>query len=195
MLRHGQWPLGDPRPASRSRAWRSAQTESAFIVTTISSCLGLPTRPRGRCNPGVDLDKHTQMLTTSPTGTARERTPWRDSAVGVGSAPVIWIIIEEIGKKADVIGGLVIAVLTYFAGVIRGKRYRQEDLGATAAREAAETSREADRRIDDVVQRYANLVRHNTTGALHGLLVAGIKNLRSSEEIHLARERATAQTG
>jgi len=135
------------------------------------------------------------MLTTSPTGTARERTPWRDSAVGVGSAPVIWIIIEEIGKKADVIGGLVIAVLTYFAGVIRGKRYRQEDLGATAAREAAETSREADRRIDDVVQRYANLVRHNTTGALHGLLVAGIKNLRSSEEIHLARERATAQTG
>ena len=108
---------------------------------------------------------------------------------------MIWIIIEEIGKKADVIGGLFIAVLTYFAGVIRGKRYRQEDRATAAAREAAEASRDADRRIDDVVQRYADLVRHNKTGALHGLLVAGIKNLRSSEEIRFARERATAQTG
>jgi hypothetical protein len=108
---------------------------------------------------------------------------------------MIWIIIEEIGKKADAIGGLLLSVLTYFAGVKRGKKYRQEDLAAAAAREAAEASREADRRIDSVVQRYADLVRVNTTGALHGLLVAGIKNLRSSEEIRLARERATAQTG
>jgi hypothetical protein len=119
----------------------------------------------------------------------------RDPAGGVGGAPVIWIVIEEIAKKADVVGALVIAVLTYFAGAIRGKRYRQEDLAAATAREAAEASREADRRIDSVVQRYADLVRVNTTGALHGLLVAGIKNLRSSEEIRLARERATAQTG
>jgi hypothetical protein len=79
--------------------------------------------------------------------------------------------------------------------VRRGKKYRREDLAAAAAREAAEASRDADRRIDDVVQRYADLVHHNTTGALHGLLVAGIKNLRSSEEIRFARERAPAQTG
>ncbi len=45
------------------------------------------------------------------------------------------------------------------------------------------------------VQRYALLVRTNQTGALHGLLVAGVKNLRSSDEIRLARDRAAAQTG
>jgi hypothetical protein len=84
---------------------------------------------------------------------------------------VIWIVIEEIAKKADVVGALVIAVLTYFAGAIRGKRYRQEDLAAAAAREAAEASREADRRIDSVVQRYADLVRVNTTGALPSLSI------------------------
>jgi hypothetical protein len=93
------------------------------------------------------------------------------------------------------IGGLILSVLTYFAGVRRGKMYRQEDLAAAAARDAAEASREADRRIDDVVQRYADLVRDNKTGALHGLLVAGVKNLRSSDEVRLARERASAQAG
>jgi hypothetical protein len=72
---------------------------------------------------------------------------------------------------------------------------RQEDRDAAAAREAAEERRDADRRIDQVVQQYADLVRHNRTSALHGLLVAGIKNLRSSDEIRLARERVTAQTG
>jgi hypothetical protein len=86
------------------------------------------------------------------------------------------------------IGGLVLSVLTYFAGVRRGKRYREEDRAAAA-------EHDADHRIDRVVQRYAILVRTNQTGALHGLLVAGIKNLRSSDEIRLARERATAQTG
>ena len=45
------------------------------------------------------------------------------------------------------------------------------------------------------MQRYTIRVRTNQTGALHGLLVAGVKNLRSSEEIRQARERATAQTG
>jgi hypothetical protein len=86
------------------------------------------------------------------------------------------------------IGGLLLSVLTYFAGVRRGKKYRQEDLAAAAAHEA-------DHRIDRVVQRYVILVRTNQTGALHGLLVAGVKNLRSSDEIRLARERAAAQTG
>ena len=101
---------------------------------------------------------------------------------------MIWILIEEMGKKTDVIGTLVLVVLVYFAGVSRGKRYRHQDLAAAAARDA-------DRRIDDVVQRYADLARNNRTGGLHGLLVAGIKNLRSSDEIRFAWERATAQTG
>ena len=86
------------------------------------------------------------------------------------------------------IGGILLSLLTYFAGVRRGKRYREED--RTAAAEHG-----ADHRVDRVVQHYALLVRTNQTGALHGLLVAGIKNLRSSEEIRLARERAAAQTG
>jgi hypothetical protein len=86
------------------------------------------------------------------------------------------------------VAGLLLSVLTYFLGVRRGKKYRQEDLAAAA-------EHEADHRIDRIVQRYALLVRTNQTGALHGLLVAGIKNLRTSDEIRLARERATAQTG
>jgi hypothetical protein len=86
------------------------------------------------------------------------------------------------------IGGLLLSVLTYFVGVRRGKRYREEDRAAAA-------EHDADHRIDRVVQRYALLVRTNQTGSLHGLLVAGVKNLRSSDEIRLARERATAQTG
>jgi len=86
------------------------------------------------------------------------------------------------------IGGLLLSVLTYFAGMRRGKRYREEDLAAAA-------EHDADHRIDRVVQRYALLVRTNQTGALHGLLVAGVRNLRSSDEIRLARERATTQTG
>ena len=86
------------------------------------------------------------------------------------------------------IGGLLLSLLTYWAGVKRGKRYREEDL-------AAAHEHDADHRIDRVVQRYALLVRINQTGALHGLLVAGVKNLRSSDEIRWARERVTAQTG
>lgn len=89
---------------------------------------------------------------------------------------------------AVAVGGLILAVLAYVAGVRHGKRYREEDRAAAA-------EHEADHRIDRVVQRYARLVRTSQTGALHGLLVAGVKNLRSSGEVGLARERATAQTG
>lgn len=86
------------------------------------------------------------------------------------------------------VGGLLLSVLTYFAGVRRGKRYRDEDRAVAA-------EHDADHRIDRVVQRYTLLVRTSQTGALHGLLVAGVKNLRSPGEVRLARERATAQTG
>jgi hypothetical protein len=89
---------------------------------------------------------------------------------------------------AVAVGGLILAVLAYVAGVRHGKRYREEDRAAAA-------EHEADHRIDRVVQRYARLVQTSQTGALHGLLVAGVKNLRSSGEVRLARERATAQTG
>jgi hypothetical protein len=94
-----------------------------------------------------------------------------------------WVI-----EIALTIGGLLLSLLTYFAGVRRGRRYREEDLAAAA-------EHDADHRIDRVVQRYALLVRTDQAGALHGLLVAGVKNLRSSDEIRLARERATAVTG
>jgi hypothetical protein len=87
-----------------------------------------------------------------------------------------------------VIGGLLLALLSYLAGVRHGKKYREEDRTVAA-------EHDADHRIDRVVQRYSIRVRTNQTGALHGLLVAGIKNLRSSDEIRLARERAAAQTG
>src|SRR5262245_35481391 len=86
------------------------------------------------------------------------------------------------------VGGLVLAVLAYLLGVRHGKKYREEDRTLAA-------EHDADHRIDRVVQRYTTRVRTNQTEALHGLLVAGVKNLRSSEEIRLVRERATAQTG
>jgi hypothetical protein len=86
------------------------------------------------------------------------------------------------------VAGLLLSVVTFFLGVRRGKKHRQEDLAAAA-------EHEADHRIDRVVQQYTILVRTNQTGALHGLLVAGVGNLRSSDEIRLARERAAAQTG
>ncbi|HEY7540717.1 MAG TPA: hypothetical protein VIF11_11285 [Methylomirabilota bacterium] len=85
-------------------------------------------------------------------------------------------------------GGLLLSVLAYLAGLRRGKRYRDEDRAAAA-------EHDADHRIDRVVQRYALRVRTGQTGALHSLLVAGVKNLQSSGEVRLARERATAQTG
>jgi hypothetical protein len=106
-----------------------------------------------------------------------------DSSAGGSSQYNSWVI-----EIALTIGGLLLSVLTYFAGVRRGKRYREEDLAAAA-------EHDADHRIERIVQRYARLVRTNQTGALHGLLVAGVKNLRSSDEIRLVRERATAQTG
>ena len=96
--------------------------------------------------------------------------------------PRLWLEI------ALTIGGLLLAVLTYFAGFRRGKRYREEDRAVAA-------EHDADHRIDRVVQRYALLVRTDQTRALHGLLVAGVTNLRTSDEIRLARERAAAQTG
>ncbi|HKQ64908.1 MAG TPA: hypothetical protein VJZ73_07870 [Methylomirabilota bacterium] len=86
------------------------------------------------------------------------------------------------------VGGLVLAILAYLLGVRHGKKVREHDRTVAA-------EHDADHRIDRVVQRYTTRVRTNQTGALHGLLVAGVKNLRSSEEIRLARERATAQTG
>ena len=86
------------------------------------------------------------------------------------------------------LGGLVLAILAYLLGVRHGKKVRDHDLTVAA-------EHDADHRIDRVVQRYTTRVRTNQTGALHGLLVAGVKNLRSSEEIRQARERATAQTG
>ena len=108
---------------------------------------------------------------------------------------MIWIILEELGKSAAAVGGLILSVPAYFAGRARGVREREEDRAVRRMQEAEAARRAADRRIDEVLQRYADLVRHNKTGALHGLLVAGIKNLRSAEEVEAARRRAEAQVG
>jgi hypothetical protein len=87
-----------------------------------------------------------------------------------------------------ILGGIVVPIITFYLGRRSGRREREED-------RFAEEARDRDRRGDQVVQAYVGLVNSNYTGGLHGLLLAGVKNLRSSDEIRLARERAAAQTG
>lgn len=117
-----------------------------------------------------------------------------DAARGVGCAATMnaaWLadlIRPQVMLAAILsIAGIVASIAMFRLGVRRGRQEREEDRVAAAARDA-------DARIDAVVQRYADLVLQHQTSALHGLLVAGIKNLRTSDEIRLARERATART-
>lgn len=66
---------------------------------------------------------------------------------------MIWIIVEELGKSAAAVGGLILSVLTYFTGRARGVREREEDRAVRRMQEAEAARRDADRRIDEVVQR------------------------------------------
>lgn len=67
------------------------------------------------------------------------------------------------------IGGLILAVLTYFAGVYRTeKRYKLQEKG---------------KRVEDVVNRYMEFRRTNKTAGLDGLQKSGIAILNSDAEI------------
>ncbi len=67
------------------------------------------------------------------------------------------------------IGGLILAVLTYFAGVYRTeKQYKSQEKG---------------KRIEDVVNRYMEFRRTNKTAGLDGLQKSGIATLNSDAEI------------
>lgn len=86
------------------------------------------------------------------------------------------------------IGGLILAVLTYFAGVARGKRYRQED-------RQQQEEREKNARIQGVVDEYYRIYRSNYSGGIHGFLLAGAKTLGSGQELAKAIEQITARVG
>jgi len=116
-------------------------------------------------------------------GSAWETTPWRATQRAAADLIRPQVMLAAILS----IAGIVASIAMFRLGVRRGRQEREEDRVAAAARDA-------DARIDAVVQRYADLVLQHQTSALHGLLVAGIKNLRTSDEIRLARERATART-
>jgi hypothetical protein len=119
------------------------------------------------------------------------------AAGGVGGGGAMsWSWLADL-KKAEIVlaiiaiglsmVSIVVPIVTFLLGLRFGRREREEDqIGAAA--------RDTDCRVDQVVQSYAELVQNGRTGDLHGLPVAGIKNLRSSEEILLARTRATART-
>jgi type II secretory pathway pseudopilin PulG len=100
-----------------------------------------------------------------------------------------WAWLADLKKTEIVVGiiGIVVSVIMFWLGQRYGRREREADRIAAAARDA-------DSRVDQVVQVYAQLVNSAYTGGLHGLLMAGIKNLRTPDEIRLARERATART-
>jgi hypothetical protein len=76
------------------------------------------------------------------------------------------------------IGGLVLSVLTYFAGVSRTKRQL-----ATQDRET---------RISAVLNAYMDFRRKNKTDGLDGLQKAGIATLISNTEIHELLSRIVA---
>lgn len=67
------------------------------------------------------------------------------------------------------IGGLVLAVLTYFAGVWRTKaRHKKEDKGE---------------RINRVLDDYRKLVTNAKSSGLHGLVLSGVATLKTDSEI------------
>jgi hypothetical protein len=73
------------------------------------------------------------------------------------------------------VGGLLLAALTYFAGVRRTeKRLDKEDRAA---------------RMDAVFNRYMELRRTNYTGGYDGLLKAGVATLGSDKEIREIAKR------
>jgi len=54
---------------------------------------------------------------------------------------MIWIILAEFGKSPAAVGGLILSVLTYFAGRARGVREREEDRAVRRMQEAEAAGR------------------------------------------------------
>jgi hypothetical protein len=89
------------------------------------------------------------------------------------------------------IGGLVLAVLTYFAGEHRGKVSRSEDAAALAAEResdasaaaAARNREERERRISRAVETYLELSRSFKEGQISAALAAGVTTLTDSTEV------------
>jgi hypothetical protein len=84
----------------------------------------------------------------------------------------------------------VLAVLTYFAGVQRGKRYRAEDRARHEAerKEALRRDKQAEEtvRIRGVVDRYRQLVVSYDSDGLTSMLKAGVLSLQSGDEVQEA---------
>jgi len=80
--------------------------------------------------------------------------------------------------NTEILLGL-LSVLTYFAGVQRGKRYRAED----RARHEAERS---EARVRGVVDRYRALWVSRESSSLKGVLKSGVLSLQSGEEVREA---------
>jgi hypothetical protein len=74
-----------------------------------------------------------------------------------------------------IIGGLLLSVLTYFAGVLRTKHFHEKD--------------DKENRINRVVDKYVKASQSRQNNGLNGLLQAGIANLKSDTEIREACER------
>lgn len=67
------------------------------------------------------------------------------------------------------LGGVIIAVLSYFAGVARTEQRHKSD--------------DRNSRITGVVDKYVALAQAGRTNGFHGLLNAGVGNLKNDEEI------------
>ena len=85
------------------------------------------------------------------------------------------------------VAGIVLSVLTYFAGVLRGKRYREEDIARQDAERQEDRQRELEleraKRIGGVVDRYRDLANRYESGNLKGMLRAGVLSLARSDEV------------
>src|SRR5437867_9381375 len=173
-----------PRTTARSGRYARGSTHGTGIGH-VAVRAGARRCPGGLRAPDRPASRVRDPIRPADPARAGRRRGRRAGGMAIGRSPYNRWVLEI---ALTIVGGLILLVLTYFVGVRRGKRYREEDRVAAA-------EHDADHRIDRVVQRYTLRVRINQTGALHGLLVAGVKNLRSSDEIRLARERATAQTG
>lgn len=84
------------------------------------------------------------------------------------------------------IGALVLPVLTYFAGLQRGKRSTQSQRQHDAE---LELTRRREARIEGAVNRYVDLYHRNVSSAIHGLSNSGLGLLESDDEIRQAIER------
>ena len=83
---------------------------------------------------------------------------------------------------------LLFAVLTYFLGIHRGRRYRAED---RQAREAQERQT----RIIRVVEGYINLALSSQDSGPHALIRVGVRDLRDNGEIREALDTISDHTG